>query len=96
VAIFDGKVKLPENYFGKVPMLPLKYGLGHPTTRHPVQDVVDTATSKVVTAISCASCHQPHASAKGGLLVKDQANNMDFCKTCHTNGLNLKSVKGGS
>jgi predicted CXXCH cytochrome family protein len=95
VAIFDGKVKLPENYFLKVTVLPLKYGLGHPTTRHPVQDVVDPATSKVLTAISCASCHQPHASAKPGLLVKDQANNMDFCKTCHTNGLNLKSTRVG-
>ncbi len=94
VAIFDGKVKLPENYFGKVSTLPLKYGLGHPTSHHPVQDVVDPATSKVVAAINCATCHQPHASAKAGLLVKDQANNMDFCKTCHANGLDLKTVRG--
>ena len=36
VTIFDGKVKLPENYFGKVPVLPLKYDLGHPTERHPL------------------------------------------------------------
>ena len=96
VAIFDGKVKLPENYFAKVPALPLKYGLGHPTTRHPVQDVVDPTNSKVLKPINCASCHQPHASAKGGLLVKDQSNNMDFCKTCHTNGLDLKSTRGGN
>ena len=41
VAIFDGKVKLPENYFSKVPILPLKYGLGHPTENHPVADVRD-------------------------------------------------------
>ncbi len=95
VAIFDGKVRLPENYFGKVPVLPIKYGLGHPTTRHPVQDVTDPATSKVVSAISCASCHQPHASAKPDLLVKDQANNMDFCKTCHANALDLKSTRLG-
>jgi predicted CXXCH cytochrome family protein len=96
VAIFGGKVKLPENYFSKVPILPLKYGLGHPTTRHPVQDVVNPTNSKVLSAISCASCHQPHASAKPGLLVKDQANNMDFCKTCHTNGLDLKVVRSGA
>ena len=38
VTIFDGKVKLPENYFSKVPVLPLKYGLGHPTENHPVSD----------------------------------------------------------
>ena len=38
VTIFDGKVKLPENYFSKVPILPLKYGLGHPTENHPVGD----------------------------------------------------------
>ena len=95
VTIFDGKVKLPEDYFRKVPILPLKYGLGHPTTRHPVQDVMDPATNQVVTPISCASCHQPHASAKPGLLVKDQANNMDFCKTCHANGLDLKQYESG-
>ncbi len=32
VTIFDGKVRLPEDYFGKVAMLPFKYGRGHPTT----------------------------------------------------------------
>lgn len=95
VAIFGGTVKLPENYFRKVPFLPLKYGLGHPTTRHPVQDVTNPATSKLVAAISCASCHQPHASAQPGLLVKDQANNMDFCKACHANGLDLRATRSG-
>ena len=95
VAIFDGKVKLPEDYVGKVPLLPLKYGLGHPTARHPVQDVVNPATSKVVTPLGCASCHQPHASARPGLLVKDQADDAAFCKTCHTNGLDLKSTRAG-
>lgn len=95
VTVFDGKVKLPENYFAKVPVLPVKYGLGHPTTRHPVQDVVDPTNSKVLKPIACASCHQPHASAKSDLLVKDQGNNMDFCKGCHANGLDLKSTKRG-
>ena len=41
VTIFDGKVKLPENYFRKVPILPLKYGFGHPVEHHPVSDVPD-------------------------------------------------------
>jgi len=94
VAIFDGKVKLPENYFDKVAILPLKSGVGHPTERHPVSNVTNIAT-KAIVPISCASCHQPHASAKPDLLVKDQANNMDFCKTCHANGLNLSEIRSG-
>jgi len=81
VTIFDGKVRLPEDYFAKVVKLPLKYGLGHPTDRHPVSDVMDpTDVSKVKSALSC---HQPHSSAQANLLVKDQANNMVFCSSCH-------------
>ena len=87
-------MKLPEKYFDKVSILPLKSGVGHPTERHPVSDVTNIAT-KTLTPISCASCHQPHASSKPDLLVKDQANNMDFCKTCHANGLNLSQVRSG-
>lgn len=95
VAIFDGKVKLPENYFDTVPILPLKYGVGHPTENHPVGDVTNIQT-KAVTPMSCLSCHQPHSSAKPGLLVKDQANNLAFCRTCHTNGLNLMQTTMGT
>lgn len=84
VTIFDGKVRLPENYFAKVVRLPLKYGLGHPVERHPIQDQMDPSdVSKVRVQVNCASCHQPHASAQPGLLVKDQANNMAFCASCH-------------
>jgi predicted CXXCH cytochrome family protein len=84
VAIFDGKVKLPENYFAKVPRLPIKYGLGHPVDRHPVTDRVDpTNPDKVVKTINCMTCHQPHSSAQPDLLVKDQANNTAFCDSCH-------------
>ena len=36
--------------------------------------------------LNCLSCHQPHASANGGLLVKDQQANMAFCRTCHSEG----------
>ena len=39
VTIFNGKVKLPEDYFRKVTLLPIKYGRGHPVDRHPVSDV---------------------------------------------------------
>lgn len=85
VTIFDGKVRLPEDYFSKVPILPLKYGLGHPVDRHPVSDVRDPSdANKVMTPMNCLSCHQPHASAQADLLVKDQANNMAFCSSCHT------------
>ena len=44
-----------------------------------------TNMTKVKTPFNCLTCHQPHASAQPGLLAKDQANNMAFCVTCHTN-----------
>ena len=76
LTIFNGKVRLPDDYFRKVVRLPLKYGLGHPVDRHPVSDFGDKQ-------INCLSCHQPHASAQPDLLVKDQANNSLFCASCH-------------
>ncbi len=86
VTIFDGKVKLPEGYFARVPRLPVKYGLGHPVERHPVVDQMDpNDITKVRVAVNCASCHQPHASNEPGLLQKDQANNVMFCASCHKN-----------
>jgi len=94
VAIFDDKVKLPENYFNRVPTLPLKYDLGHPTERHPVSDVMNAKT-KTVIAMNCLTCHQPHAGNELGMLVKDQKNDMSFCKSCHVNGLDLSDVKIG-
>ena len=93
ITIFNGKVKLPEDYYvkNKVVILPIKYGLGHPMLGHPVQDVMDPADiTKVKTHIDCMTCHQPHSSAQPDLLVKDQANNMAFCDTCHKNRLTLK------
>lgn len=85
VTIFGGKVKVPETYFAKVPVLPLKYGIGHPVERHPVQDVLEPGgdASKVKTALNCGTCHQPHASAEAGLLIDDQKNGMLFCAKCH-------------
>jgi predicted CXXCH cytochrome family protein len=86
--IFNGSVKLPEDYFSKnkVVVLPLKGGHGHPIAGHPVSDVTDpTDVTKTLQKINCLTCHQPHSSAQPGLLVKDQANNIMFCSTCHTN-----------
>lgn len=85
LTIFDGKVRLPEDALKKVPILPLRYGIGHPTKGHPVTNAFDTKTKKAV-AITCLTCHQPHSSAKPGLLVRDQENNMAFCKRCHGEG----------
>jgi predicted CXXCH cytochrome family protein len=95
LTIFDGKVKLPDDYFSKnkVAILPLRFGLGHPVDYHPVSDVMDpTNQSKVLTPLSCLSCHQPHASAGPDLLVRDQTNNMAFCDDCHKNRLNMKQT----
>jgi predicted CXXCH cytochrome family protein len=84
VTIFEGKVKLSENYFRSVPRLPLKYGRGHPVAHHPVVDQMEPSdATKVRVAINCQTCHQPHASSQPGLLLKDQANNMAFCASCH-------------
>lgn len=86
ITIFNGSVRLPENYYAKekVPVLPLKYGRGHPVDGHPVSDVMDpTDVTKVHTKMNCLTCHQPHSSAQPDLLVKDQANNLAFCTTCH-------------
>ena len=96
VAIFDGKVKLPEDYFSKVPILPLKYGTGHPVERHPVSDLVDpNDLTKVLTPLNCLTCHQPHASAQPDLLVKDQANNQAFCRNLSQGYDWFRCSKGG-
>ncbi len=92
LTIFNGQVKLPEDYYKKnrVVIIPVKYGVGHPVMGHPVQNVMDpTDATKVKTQINCMTCHQPHASAQPGLLVNDQANNMAFCDTCHKNRLEI-------
>jgi predicted CXXCH cytochrome family protein len=95
VTIFDGKVTLPDSYFNKVPILPLKYGLGHPTASHPVGDSMLPKT-KTVFAMNCLTCHQPHAGNEQAMLVKDQKNDMNFCKTCHNSPLDLTDVRTGN
>jgi len=84
--IFNGTLRLPDDYFkkNKVVVLPLRYGKGHPIVGHPVSDVVDpTDVTKIRDKLSCLSCHQPHASEHANLLVNDQENNTAFCATCH-------------
>ena len=86
VTIFNGAVKLPDDYFAKnkTALLTLKFGHGHPVDGHPISDVVDpTDVTKIRTKIDCLTCHQPHSSAQPDLLVKDQANDLAFCTTCH-------------
>jgi predicted CXXCH cytochrome family protein len=85
ITIFDGKVRLAEDYLKKVPILPLKYGTGHPVAGHPVANTINVKT-KTPVALTCLSCHQPHASVHAGLLIKDQEANMAFCKNCHEEG----------
>ena len=92
LTIFDGKVKVDEDYFvkTKTPRLRLRYGLGHPVANHPVANVMDPANvNKVKILLSCLSCHQPHASAQAGLLIKDEPNNLAFCDNCHKNRFNM-------
>jgi predicted CXXCH cytochrome family protein len=94
LTLFNGKVKLPEDYYkkNKVVILPLKYGLGHPVEYHPVSDVMDPSNiTKIRTQMNCMTCHQPHASSKPGMLVKDQENNMEFCDSCHKNRITMKT-----
>ena len=85
IAIFDGKAKLPEDYFAKVPVLPLKYNAGHPVPRHPVADAMDLKT-KTIVPMTCLTCHQPHAGKNTAMLVKDHSPDMSFCKNCHKEG----------
>jgi len=76
-------------------VLPLEYGAGHPTERHPISDVTNL-TTKAVTPMNCLTCHQPHAGSDNGMLVKDQAPNLAFCRGCHSNPLDLKAMESGA
>jgi len=92
VTIFNGKVTLPGNYFRQVPILAIKYGMGHPMENHPVGDFMDPKT-KAPVHMDCLTCHQPHAGKEPAMLAKDQKNDMQFCRSCHYNGLNLLDVR---
>jgi len=94
VAVFGGKVKLPVGYFGRVPVLPLRNGLGHPVIGHPVSNAVNPKT-KAPFALNCLTCHQEHAGNVAAMLVKDQKNDMQFCATCHSNSMDQLDVRAG-
>lgn len=83
VTVFDGKVRLPEDYFDNVMRLNLKFGLGHPTANHPTSDYTDPLDPQKVTKLSCLGCHQPHAGGANGMLVTDTRPTVQFCRTCH-------------
>jgi predicted CXXCH cytochrome family protein len=51
-------------------------------------------SSKVRRKINCLTCHQPHSSAQADLLVKDRANNMAFCDSCHKDRTNMRNISG--
>ena len=85
VTIFDGKVRLPGNYFpkNKVVLLPLKNGKGHPTPGHPTEDIRDFSDlSKIKTPINCLSCHQPHGSSNPKMLQWSTVSGL--CLSCHS------------
>ena len=85
IAIFDGKVKLPEKY--RVPILTLKYNAGHPVEFHPVVGALDPK-NPAAGQMNCLTCHQPHAGNQVDMLVGDKKPGMDFCNTCHKGRLN--------
>jgi predicted CXXCH cytochrome family protein len=85
ITIFGGKVKLPEDYFDRTRRFPVKFGLGHPTAQHPVQNLADPLDpTKNRVTISCMNCHQPHAGDARAMLVGDVKPGMQFCRKCHT------------
>ena len=62
-----------------------------------MSDVVDFKDpSKILMPMSCLTCHQPHASAKPDLLVKDQQNNQAFCATCHHGNIGNQVPRNGA
>jgi predicted CXXCH cytochrome family protein len=86
VTIFNGKIRLPEDYFAKnrVVRFEIKFGLGHPTPGHPVEDVRDPMDqSRIKLPIQCLTCHQPHAGGARAMLKGDVNPGLQFCRTCH-------------
>jgi predicted CXXCH cytochrome family protein len=86
VTIFNGKVRLPEDYFAKnnPPQFEIKFGRGHPMQNHPVENVRDPDDpNKVKTEINCLTCHQAHAGDARAMLVNEQRPGAAFCRTCH-------------
>jgi predicted CXXCH cytochrome family protein len=83
VTIFDGKVRLPADYFRNVTRLGLGAGKGHPTRNHPIDDFADPLDPQKVTRINCLTCHQPHAGGARAMLVTNTRPNAQLCRMCH-------------
>jgi len=90
ITIYEGKVKLPEAYLRKAPVIPLEYGVGHPVQSHPVSGPLNAKDPPAAGQMNCLTCHQPHSSEQPALLAKDQKPNMDFCKSCHQGRIEAK------
>lgn len=85
VTIFDGGVRLPENYLKQVLLLRLDdKGLGHPQEKHPVGGVLDPSDPQKTRTITCLSCHTPHGGGKA-LLVTGEETSGSLCSRCHAN-----------
>ena len=83
ITIFDGKVRLPEDYFAKnnVTRFQIKTGRDIPPS-HPCRTYGSRPT-KVKTQVSCLTCHQAHAGGGRAMLVGDMNPGMVFCQSCH-------------
>lgn len=83
--IFAGSVRLPSDYFARLGWLDLRAAdtSGHPTGSHPVTATIDRSDPEKRRAMTCLSCHQPHAGAARGLYVTDTAGSMPLCGRCH-------------
>ncbi len=85
VTIFDGNVRLPENYLSQVFLLRLDdKGRGHPQELHPVGGVVDPTDPDKKRMITCLSCHVPHGGGLS-LLVPAKDKSGSLCAQCHAN-----------
>jgi len=83
VTIFNGTVRLPENYLSQVFLLRLDdKGLGHPQAGHPVGGVLDPSDPQKVKSITCVSCHTPHGGGEA-LLVTGEDTSGTLCSQCH-------------
>ena len=85
ISIFDGNVRLPENYLSQVFVLRLDdKGLGHPQERHPVGGVLDPTDPQKLRMMTCLTCHTPHGGGKN-LLVPATDKSGSLCAQCHAN-----------
>ena len=85
MSIFNGAVRLPGDYFARLPVLGLLNmdTAGHPTAGHPVTAAIDRGDPGKKRPMGCVSCHLPHAGASRGMFVTNTAATMPLCGRCH-------------